>query len=250
MDVRELPWYHAALPDGAGSLVRLEGDEWHHARHVLRLGPGDQVILFDGLGACFIARMETADRQSGQFILVEHVAADDTVHHTGRFIIALAPTKQLDRTEFALEKITELGVDEIILLDCDHSERQHVRLDRLQKILVGAAKQSRKPVLPLLDGLFSPIEAVGFARHRHPDLQVLCAHLSDTTGMLFDTCRPRADVMVLIGPEGGFSEAEVRELRAGGADLVSLGPHRLRVETAAIAACVALHLRNEHPDAR
>ena len=250
MDVRDLPWYHAALPDGAGSLVRLDGDEWHHARHVLRLGPGDGVILFDGAGACFTARMEQADRHAGHFTLLENVADRFMVNRPGKIIIALAPTKQLDRTEFALEKMTELGVDEILLLECDHSERQHVRTDRLEKILIGAAKQSRKPVLPLLDGLFSPVDAVDVAHRRHPDLQVMCAHLAETTGSLFDTCRPDADVMVLIGPEGGFSEAEVRDLRAGGADLVSLGPHRLRVETAAIAACVALHLRNEHPDGR
>ena len=250
MDVRELPWYHAALPDKAGSLVRLDGDEWHHARHVLRLGPGDRVILFDGRGSCFIARMETADRQSGQFTLLEEVTADFTDRRTGRFIIALAPTKQLDRTEFALEKITELGVDEIILLDCDHSERQHVRLDRLQKILIGAAKQSRKPVLPVLGGPLTPTASVAKVRDSLPDVQVLCAHLAGTTGALFDTCRPGADVMVLIGPEGGFSAREVHDLQAGGATLVSLGPHRLRVETATIAACVALHLRNEHPDGR
>ncbi len=250
MDVRDLPWYHAALPDGAGSLVRLDGDEWHHARHVLRLGPGDRVILLDGLGACFTARMEVADRQSGQFTLLEDVTGTFAERRTSRLIIALAPTKQLDRTEFALEKITELGVDEIILLDCDHSERQHVRLDRLQKILIGAGKQSRKPVLPVLSGPLSPAEAVTRVRSNHSGVQVLCAHLADTAGSLFDTCRPGADVMVLIGPEGGFSEREVHELRTSATEIVSLGPHRLRVETAAIAACVALHLRNEHPDGR
>jgi 16S rRNA (uracil1498-N3)-methyltransferase len=194
--------------------------------------------------------MEQADRHSGHFTLLENVADRFNVHRPGKIIIALAPTKQLDRTEFALEKLTELGVDEILLLECDHSERQHARLDRLQKILIGAAKQSRKPLLPLLDGLLSPVEAVDVVRRRHPGLQVLCAHLAGTTGTLFDTCRPGADVMVLIGPEGGFSDPEIHDLQAGGAALVSLGPHRLRVETAAIAACVALHLRNEHPDGR
>lgn len=250
MDVYALPWYFTTLPAEPGVPADLSGDEWHHARHVLRLQEGDPVILFDGSGNCWSARLTSAHRQHGQFVLMDEVTRRFRHDRSYKVILGLAPTKQIDRTEFAVEKLTELGVDEIVLLDCDHGERTKIRLDRLEKILVGAAKQSRKVKLPSLAGPVKPADAISGIRARHPSAQCFAAHLENTAGAFFHACPPAADVMVLIGPEGGFSEAEVQQFRAGGIPLVSLGPYRLRVETAAVAACITLHLRNQPTDTR
>jgi len=246
MDLWALPWYHADLSGPAAGTAILKGDEWHHARHVMRLRPGDPVILFDGLGACHIARLADSDRAVGYFTLESDAIDQFSRPRPYRVFLGIAPTKQADRTEFALEKMTELGVDGIWLLQCEHSERVNVRPERLMRILIGAAKQSRKPWLPSLHGPVSPAEALAAVRHLAPGIACLAAHIDPEARPLAHTEVRSQDVFVLVGPEGGFSAAEVEQFRQSDVILVSLGPYRLRVETAAVAAVAGIHLLNEY----
>jgi 16S rRNA (uracil1498-N3)-methyltransferase len=245
MGVNSLPWYHLAGLAEAGTTVSLAGDEWHHCYNVLRMGEGDGIILFDGAGLCREGFIKVATKNEGLIELTADLSESFTVAGPNRLIVAFAPTKNIDRTEFAVEKLVELGVDEICFLECDHSERNHLRLDRMEKIVLSAAKQSRKVYLPALRDLISPTMLITHFKREHPDIQVYCCHLDETSSALSENYLPGQDVLILVGPEGGFSVEECEQMVLRGGKLVTLGPYRLRVETAAVAACASIHILNE-----
>lgn len=159
--------------------------------------------------------------------------------------IALAPTKNIDRTEFAVEKLVELGVDEICFLDCLHAERHHIRIERFEKIIISAAKQSRKIFLPPLIDLLSPEKYIQRKRKDKSDEKILCCHLDSSSRPLIENYSPGSNVVMLIGPEGGFASEELEMMMGLNVNMVHLGPFRLRVETAAIAACSGVHMIND-----
>lgn len=245
MSVNSLPWYY--LPDlsAVGMTISLAGDEWHHCANVLRMGEGESVLLFDGQGLCIEGMIKVASKKEGLIELIQDHSAFYMNDRPYKVIIAFAPTKNIDRTEFAVEKLVELGVDEICFLDCDHAERAHLRIDRLEKIVLSAAKQSRKARLPVLTDLIDPGMLITQYRQNYPDIEILCGHLDDTSVPLSENYFPPQDVLILIGPEGGFSKEETEQMTMRGGKMVTIGPYRLRVETAAITACAAIHILNE-----
>jgi 16S rRNA (uracil1498-N3)-methyltransferase len=245
MSVNSLPWYYAPSITKAGDSVILAGEEWHHCFQVLRMTPGESVILFDGKGVCMEGIIRSATKNEGAFDLIQDRSMDFRVDQPYKLTIAFAPTKNIDRTEFAVEKLVELGVDEICFLDCDHSERSRIRLDRMEKILLSAAKQSRKILLPAITDLISPNVLVTQFRRDQPDTRIYCCHLDNTSTPLTENYTRGHDVLMLIGPEGGFTNEETQQMMQRGATMVTLGPYRLRVETAVIAACAAIHVLNE-----
>ncbi|HLP05069.1 MAG TPA: RsmE family RNA methyltransferase, partial [Paludibacter sp.] len=157
--------------------------------------------------------------------------------------IAIAPTKNIDRYEWFIEKATEIGIDEITPLVCRFSERKIVKEDRLEKIVVSAAKQSLKAYFPKLNPACT-FEA--FMKNHQAAAQKFIAHCysGDERKLLQKEIQKSADVLVLIGPEGDFSEEEVRKAIAGGFIPVSLGNSRLRTETAGVVACHTVALLN------
>ncbi len=225
-------------------MVDLEGEEWHHCRNVLRMSPGESIIVFDGKGACFEGVIKEEARSAGQIELVEDLTDIFYLPRQQRISIAFAPTKNIDRTEFAIEKLVELGVDDIYFLDCENSERSRIRMDRMEKIAISAAKQSRKVMLPTIHEMIAPGLLVTQIHHQNPQTQLFCCHLGDDSVSLTDNYSPDANVLLVIGPEGGFTVEETEQLANRGAKLVTLSPYRLRVETAAITACAAVHLLN------
>ena len=245
MSVNSLPWYY--LPDLSreGQSAALSGDEWHHCYNVLRMGEGDPILLFDGKGLCREGSIKMATRNEGLIDLLEDHSDHFKPHHSNRITIAFAPTKNIDRTEFAVEKLVEIGVDEICFLDCDHSERTHLRVDRMEKIVLSAAKQSHKSVLPVLRDLIAPTLLITHFKREQPDIQIFCCHLDNEATPLVKNYLPGHDVLLLVGPEGGFSPEECEQMILRGGKTVTIGPYRLRVETAAIAACASLHFLNE-----
>jgi 16S rRNA (uracil1498-N3)-methyltransferase len=245
MGVNSLPWYHLPVLAEAGMTVSLTGDEWHHCYNVLRMGEGDLILLFDGAGLCMEGLIKLATKNEGLIELTRNLTETFLQARPNKLTIAFAPTKNIDRTEFAVEKLVELGVDEICFLDCDHSERTHLRLDRMEKIVLSASKQSRKALLPALRDLVSPTMLITQFKRENPDLQVYCCHLDETSSPLTENYLPGQDVLILIGPEGGFSAEECEQMVMRGGTLVTIGPYRLRVETAALAACVSIHILNE-----
>jgi 16S rRNA (uracil1498-N3)-methyltransferase len=245
MGVNSLPWSYLPMLEEAGSSVSLAGDEWHHCYNVLRMDEGDLILLFDGKGRCMEGSIRFATKNEGRIDLTRDLTDHFQVSRPYTLKVAFAPTKNIDRTEFAIEKLVELGVDEIYFLDCDHSERTHLRVDRMEKIVLSAAKQSRKLVLPPIHEPMSPTRLITQFRHAQPDAQVYCCHLDETSGPLVGNYIPAHDVLMLIGPEGGFSKEETEQMALRGGKMVTIGPYRLRVETAAIAACATIHILNE-----
>jgi len=242
MSVNSLPWYYADHLEGPGYLTMLTGEEWHHCVHVMRMGIGDALILFDGKGSGYEAIIRKASKAEGSIELTADRSADFQNSSSFRINIAFAPTKSPDRTETAIEKVVELGVDTITFLDCQNGERSHIRMDRIRKIAIGAAKQSRKLFLPTLNSFVSPAALCQESKLRHPNSKILCCHLDADALPLHHTYQGEDDVLVLIGPEGGFTPEEIKDLKSNDVLITSLGPYRLRVETAVITACANLHL--------
>lgn len=249
MSVNALAWYYAPGLRAGDQTAVLTEDEWHHAHHVLRLHPGDRLILFDGKGHCYEAQIDKARKSEGELLLLRDLSASFAINNQLNLIAAFAPTKNVDRVEYAVEKLTEMGASQIVFLDCDHGERTRVRMDRMHKIAISAAKQSRKLLLPLLRDFIAPMQLLEEiktipASGGHAQ-QVLCCHLDSTSIPIYKNYSSAGDVIVLVGPEGGFSTGEIEAMRSADVSFVSLGPHRLRAETAIIVATAQLMLLHE-----
>jgi len=221
----------------------LPEEEAAHAIRVLRLQPGDEVMLTDGQGNFYRAEIATATSKRCLVNLLETLPQAPL--WSGHLHIAMAPTKNMDRTEWFAEKATEIGFDELTFLNCRFSERKVIKTERITKILVSAIKQSLKARLPKLNEMTDfdkfisqPFEGQKFIAHCYKGEKPL----------LKDVIQPGTDAVVLIGPEGDFSEDEVKKAEAHGFRPISLGRSRLRTETAALVACHILNLQNQLPD--
>jgi 16S rRNA (uracil1498-N3)-methyltransferase len=155
--------------------------------------------------------------------------------------MAVAPTKNIDRFEWFLEKATEIGVDEVTPLICEHSERRTIRHDRLNKVITAAVKQSLKAYHPVLNEMTPFDKFISEKIHG----QLLIAHQEENEPVLLQQAYKNApNVTILIGPEGDFSDDELKESLEAGYKCVSLGKSRLRTETAAVLACHTISLMN------
>ena len=220
----------------------LPEEESNHCVQVLRRTAGDEVLVTDGVGKLYHCVVTNPHRKHCE-VRIESVETPEALHE-GWIHVALAPTKNIDRTELAIEKCVEMGADEITLLLCDHSERKTVNIDRLQKIVVSAAKQSLKTCFPILHPLTKmtdlAVEGDKFIAHCIEGYKA-----TDDKRALKDKIVRGHKTTVLIGPEGDFSPDEVKWALAQGYEPVSLGAARLRTETAAIVACHTVVLINE-----
>lgn len=223
-----------APADPTGTLTE---EDTRHAVKTLRLGTGEPIVVTDGRGNRYVSVITKADAKQCAF-RVERV--EITPPRPFQVRIGVAPTKNLDRIEWFVEKAVELGIERISFFFGQHSERRVLKLERLEKIAVAAMKQSLQAWLPQLD------QAVPFAQLLPTirDAERFIAHLPDDgeAPHLFRLAQPTASYTVLIGPEGDFSAQEVQQATAAGFRMVTLGPNRLRTETAALAACQVLNL--------
>lgn len=228
------------VPDAA-STNELPAEEAAHASRVLRLESGDEVFLIDGTGCFFKAQLTLVTKGRCLYDIVERLPQEK--RWNGRIAVAMAPTKVIDRVEWTLEKATEIGIDEFSLLNCAFSERRNVKLERLDKIVVAAVKQSRKAWKPLLNDL-QPFE--GFVNRPRKGAKYIahCYAEIDKKDLYGELLQLNGDeeVTILIGPEGDFSIDEVRLAMSKGYVPVSLGQSRLRTETAALVATMIAQL--------
>ncbi|EFC68970.1 RsmE family RNA methyltransferase [Prevotella sp. oral taxon 317] len=228
------------VPDAA-STNELPAEEAAHASRVLRLESGDEVFLIDGTGCFFKAQLTLVTKGRCLYDIVERLPQEKTWN--GRIAVAMAPTKVIDRVEWTLEKATEIGIDEFSLLNCAFSERRNVKLERLDKIVVAAVKQSRKAWKPLLNDL-QPFE--NFVKQPRKGAKYIahCYAEIDKKDLYGELLQLNGDeeVTILIGPEGDFSIDEVRLAMSKGYVPISLGQSRLRTETAALAATMIAQL--------
>ena len=218
----------------------LSEEDSAHAVRVLRHVEGDEVTVVDGKGRYFGCAITAAHpKHCGLQIL----AADDERHWPYSVQLAVAPTKNLDRMEWWLEKATEMGLDRFTPLKCRFSERKEIKTERMRKIAISAMKQSLKATLPQIDEM---TDIKSFVQEPF-DGQKFIAHCmkDEPRKLLTHEVRPDADVRVLIGPEGDFSADEVALAIQNGYVPVSLGEQRLRTETAALAAVHTVHVINE-----
>jgi len=224
--------------DIRGNLAVFHDEEARHCTQVLRHKQGDVVHFVDGVGAFYEGVILDFTKKECSIQIQQRQEESPKTHRTH---IAIAPTKNIDRFEWFLEKTTEIGIDEVTPLLCEHSERRQIRLDRLEKILIAAMKQSLKATLPKLNDLTSFGEFIS----QNTDQQSFIAYLGEESNPhLKDVCQPNQSVMVLIGPEGDFSPKEIQIALGHGFTGVSLGESRLRTETAGIVACHIINLIN------
>jgi len=217
----------------------LSEEESKHAIRVLRLIVGDEVQLIDGRGGFYTA--EIKDPHPKRTILQITSVTQDYNKRNHYLHIAIAPTKNIERLEWFLEKATEIGIDEISLIICQRSERKEVKTDRLNKIITSAIKQSIKAYHPVLN------EPEPFAKllSRTFDGQKFIAHCDEGQKFnLRDAIIPQGKYLILIGPEGDFTPKEIDEALNNDFKAITLGESRLRTETAALEACFEITFLN------
>lgn len=227
-----------------GSNLILSEEEARHARSVLRLNDGDQVRVLDGLGSAWDGPIHFVGKREA--VVADAVELPNYGTVSGHLHLYLAPTKNADRTEWLLEKAVELGIHAVTLLECARSERKHLKHDRLIRVMQAACKQSQKGTLPALHGPVAFSDAVAQCSSERKAIAALVE--GEHSLFLPSEVRtsPRSSWAVFVGPEGDFTPTEVAEAQRAGIDLVHLGPHRLRTETAGLYAVAAFAQRSEH----
>ncbi len=218
----------------------LDGEEARHCTRVLRLKRGSEVLLTDGKGKLAVSEIDEIFR--GGIKLKVKSRQEEYGKRPFRLHMAVAPTKNIDRFEYFIEKATECGIDEITPIICEKSERRIIKHERLEKILLSAMKQSLRAYLPKLNqavalkDFIKGIDKTGGAFVAH------CAggekHRPE------DTFRKGEDTLVMVGPEGDFSESEIKMCRDREIRALSLGEFRLRTETAAVILCIRANTLN------
>jgi 16S rRNA (uracil1498-N3)-methyltransferase len=216
----------------------LDADESRHCSKVLRKKVGDHITVTDGCGVFYKVQLEKVDSKQCSFSIIDTTQESErnfSIH------IAVALTKKIDRIEWFVEKSTELGINEISFIQCEHSERVHTKTERIERVAISAMKQSLKASLPKInplkrfkDFILSQVAGdkfIAYVDNSNPH------HLKDLV-------KPALSYCVLIGPEGDFSPEELQFAIDHGYLKVSLGKSRLRTETAALAACHTLNLLN------
>jgi 16S rRNA (uracil1498-N3)-methyltransferase len=226
-------------PDFTPSLPILPEEEARHCIKVMRLGTGDVVHVTDGKGSLYKTQIANTDIKKCRLTIVETQQAFGQrpyyIH------LAIAPTKNADRTEWLVEKCVELGIDEISFVACERSERRVFKTDRLEKIAISAMKQSLKAYLPFIHNVIPFREFVEKPLHG----QKFMAHLEEGRRELLQVAAKKNNTYyLLVGPEGDFSSTEIKLATEKGFLPVSLGESRLRTETAGMAGCHILNLIN------
>lgn len=225
-------------PDIAETLTLPESDS-RHAVKVLRMTEGDSLQVIDGRGNVYTCRLVDAHHKRAGVEIVERGV--QPLPWPQQLVVAVAPTKHMDRMEWLVEKLTEVGVNRIVPLLCDRSERREIKTERLEKIAVSAMKQSLKAVLPVIDPMMPLRNAVAEVL---PDAHRFVGYCDESVVRrdFANVYEPRHDTVIFIGPEGDFSPAEVQMLLGAGVTPVTFGDNRLRTETAALYGLTACHV--------
>lgn len=222
-----------------GKIAILGEVETRHCTKVLRKKVGDIITFIDGEGGFHKGKITDFSKKDCWINIIESKQLDKWKHHIH---IAIAPTKNISRTEWFLEKCTEIGIDEITFLLCDHSERKKIRLDRLEKILLSATKQSLKAHLPKMNDLIFCKDFIKGVKDSN--IRKYVCWVSDENQHFLQNSNVHEDVIILIGPEGDFSQNEIDLALQSNFIPVSLGESRLRTETAGVVACHLVHIKN------
>ncbi len=218
----------------------LDAEESRHLVQVLRMKEGDEFGILNGRGKLFKAEVFDPNKRSCGIKITELIREQEL--NENLVSIAVAPTKNISRTEWLVEKCTEIGLREMQFLQTSHSERTKIRIDRIERIAQSAVKQSvalYSPEIKEIQSINSWINSVDSEKNK------FIAVVREGLPLLKDEAVKGESCWVLIGPEGDFSKEEVELAEEHGFKAVSLGDKRLRVETAALAACFTINLINQ-----
>ncbi len=221
--------------------VLFPKEESRHIVKVLRKKEGDQVFVTNGKGLLFTAVITQANHNKCFAEITEY---QETEARKYKLHLAVAPTKMNDRFEWFLEKATEIGIDEITPIICEHSERTKVKLNRFERVLQSALKQSLHYRIPVLN---APISFEKFIEENSAKAQKFIAHCEEgPRKSLKNQVELNKSYTILIGPEGDFSPVEIEKALNNNYIPISLGNSRLRTETAAIVACHSIAFMHDN----
>lgn len=229
------------IQDCDETLQFLPKEESKHAIRVLRLQTGDLIAISNGVGSIYTAKIVSPNQKMCEIEIFE---TENATTKPFRIHIAIAPTKLNERFEWMLEKMTEIGIDEITPIITQRSERKVLKLERMNRIIISAVKQSWKANKPILN---EPVKYSDFIKNNSFEQQFI-AHCNGGCGQdthLQKLASPNKSACVLIGPEGDFSESEVELATQNNWIKTGLGSARLRTETAGLMSCLTLNLINE-----
>jgi 16S rRNA (uracil1498-N3)-methyltransferase len=229
-------------PDIAAAATHysLTEEESKHAIRVLRLQNGDTLNLVDGRGGMYTAHIIDPHPKKTLLAITERQYEFGKRNHY--LHIAVAPTKNIERLEWFLEKATEIGIDEVSLIQCQRSERKDAKVERLDKIITSAVKQSIKAYHPQLNSM-QPFSKLVSQFHEGQKFIAHCLPGEDKVS-LASQLQLQGSCLILIGPEGDFTEKEIAEALQSGFKPITLGESRLRTETAALEACFEVNFLN------
>ena len=217
----------------------MNEEESAHAVRVLRLKTDDEITLVDGMGGWYRARITAPHHKRCETELLEQQT--EYGKRPYRLHIGIAPTKNIDRFEWFIEKATEIGIDKITPLLCEHSERKQINTERLQRIMIAAMKQSKKAYLPQLNEMTAFDKWLGATDSEHSYI----AHCNEGGKQSLKTVyHAGQNAVIAIGPEGDFSIQEITQALTCGFKEISLGTSRLRTETAGVAVCHSVYFIN------
>lgn len=207
-----------------------------HCIRVLRKKLGDEIRVTDGIGNLFTCQIADANQKKTKLTVLDTQRAFEKPK---RYIkVVIAPTKNIDRMEYFVEKAVEVGISEIAFIQTKNSERKHLKIDRLNRIAISGMKQSLKAYLPILTDLMTFKE---YLAQGEVSEQKFVAHLNENSSDL-TTKKIGGDVCIMVGPEGDFDPSEIEMAEAAGFEMVSMGHSRLRTETAGLVAVTLLNM--------
>jgi 16S rRNA (uracil1498-N3)-methyltransferase len=224
-------------PDLTSEIIQLSEEESKHAVRVLRMSVGEQVEIVDGKGTRALAEVANDHPKRCELRILSR--KNEKANRDYYLHIAVAPTKNLERIEWFIEKAVEIGIDEITFLECEHSERDVIKTDRILKVAVSAMKQSQQSWLPVINEMIS---FTPFVKTAAAEVKLIAHCEDDEKNPIASLSFSGKKVLVLIGPEGDFSRAEIEAALQHQFTPVSLGETRLRTETAALYAVTAISI--------
>tara|TARA_B110000438_G_scaffold298604_1_gene347160 strand:- start:687 stop:1382 length:696 start_codon:yes stop_codon:yes gene_type:complete len=228
-------FYSTNISDGK---IELSQAESHHCVKVLRKSINDIVMVIDGLGNLYTTKL--IDSNSKKNILEITNTQKDYGKRENYLHIAIAPTKSMDRLEWFLEKVVEIGIDEITFIRCENSERTKIKMERCKKIILSATKQSLKAYLPTLNPL---VEFDQFFNENHFEMAKSIGYLDNEKSIILSGYHDdKQSHLVCIGPEGDFSPTEIKMAIKKGFQCISLGDSRLRTETTGVVVSTLINL--------
>lgn len=221
--------------------LTLPPEDSAHAVRVLRMHTGDTLYVVNGRGTRYTCTLVAGDARRAVVAIKDAVTIERV--WPADITVAVAPAKHIDRTEWLVEKLVEIGVDNIVPVLCARSERREIKVERLRKIAVSAMKQSLKTIMPNIAEM-TPLPQLLRQTTAQQRFIGYCDANTERT-LLSKALQPRLSTLLLIGPEGDFSPQEVKQCLDAGCRAVTMGDNRLRTETAALVACDTFHIINQ-----